>query len=436
MAGMSGDPFEEYLNRLAAGLRTPPARTAEIAAEAEDHLRESAAARRAAGLGEDEAQRAAIAAFGSVRQVVRAHRPSASAYTVAAAMLAWPLLAGYLVLTAALGALLLVAGSPGHGYVLTDIVARDAQGRTFITQARVAIGPLTGQLTAVLGGCLLAGVLLLAAFLLVRRWYSRSGRGLVRVPRGVFPLAAASGLLAFAFADVTGYWPDVLPAPAGTYQLADGGYYAAMLLGFGCVVRALDALAAGPGAGEPVSGRAASAAGYAVATAMKTCQVLGRYLLLTPLLGAVMLSWDTTDGGLQQVGGWTAAAPFTGCVLAGALLLAVQRLTARRCRRAGLAPARPPRWFSLPLVALGLLGLAVGEYAFFVGDVMGQLHVSDAAAALILGSQWAVVISGLGGLVRLLAALAGPLRRRGAHAAGRARPPASPPESGDLAPAG
>ena len=33
---MSGDPIDEYVAALRAGLRTPPARTAEILAEAED----------------------------------------------------------------------------------------------------------------------------------------------------------------------------------------------------------------------------------------------------------------------------------------------------------------------------------------------------------------------------------------------------------------
>jgi hypothetical protein len=432
---MSGDPFEDYLSRLAAGLRTPPARTAEIAAEAEDHLRESAAARRAAGLGEDEAQRAAIAAFGSVRQVVRAHRPSASAYTLAAAMLAWPLLAGYLVLTAVLGGLVLWSDLAG-GRVTTEVFGRNAQGNRVITTTRLAVGPLAGQLAAVIGGCLLAGVLLLTAFLVTRRWYLRSGRGVVRLPRGIFSLAAAVALLAIAFANVTEHLPDVLPVAAGPFQLGYGGYVAAMLLGLGCVIRGLDSLAAGSGAGEPVSGGRASAAGYAAAAAMKTCHVLGSYLLLTALLGAVLLSWDVTGGGLRRAGGLVAVAPFAGCVLAGVLLFAVQRLTGRHCRRTGLVPARPPRRLALPLVALGLLGLALGEYAFYTRDVMGQLHVSDAVGDLILGSQWAVELSGIAAVVRLLAALAGPLRRRGAHAVGRARPAASPPESGDLAPAG
>ena len=70
---MTGDLIAGYLAELRASLRTPPERTAEILAEAEDHLRESVAAGVAIGMTEREAQEAAISAFGPVRAVVRAH---------------------------------------------------------------------------------------------------------------------------------------------------------------------------------------------------------------------------------------------------------------------------------------------------------------------------------------------------------------------------
>ncbi len=65
---------EEYLRQLRASLRTRPEETSRILAEAEDHLRESVAAGRAAGLTETEAAEAAISSFGTVRAVVRAHQ--------------------------------------------------------------------------------------------------------------------------------------------------------------------------------------------------------------------------------------------------------------------------------------------------------------------------------------------------------------------------
>jgi hypothetical protein len=73
VVGMTG-PVEEYLRELQARLRTRPEETSRILAEAEDHLRESVAAGRAAGLTETEAAEAAISSFGTVRAVVRAHQ--------------------------------------------------------------------------------------------------------------------------------------------------------------------------------------------------------------------------------------------------------------------------------------------------------------------------------------------------------------------------
>jgi len=67
-------PVEEYLRQLRASLRTRPEETSRILAEAEDHLRESVAAGRAAGLTETEAAEAAVSSFGTVRAVARAHQ--------------------------------------------------------------------------------------------------------------------------------------------------------------------------------------------------------------------------------------------------------------------------------------------------------------------------------------------------------------------------
>ena len=73
VVGMTG-LVEEYLRQLRASLRTRPEETSRILAEAEDHLRESVAAGRAAGLTETEAAEAAISSFGTVRAVARAHQ--------------------------------------------------------------------------------------------------------------------------------------------------------------------------------------------------------------------------------------------------------------------------------------------------------------------------------------------------------------------------
>jgi hypothetical protein len=73
VASVSEDLIAQYLAELRARLRTPPERTTDMLAEAEDHLREPMAAGLAAGMSEQEAQQAAISAFGSVRTVARAN---------------------------------------------------------------------------------------------------------------------------------------------------------------------------------------------------------------------------------------------------------------------------------------------------------------------------------------------------------------------------
>ena len=91
MSGAAGDLIAGYLAELAAGLRVPPAEAELILAEAEDHLRETAAARLAAGMTEAEAQQAAVASFGPARAVARAHRRPVTAGH--AAMAVWKLAA-------------------------------------------------------------------------------------------------------------------------------------------------------------------------------------------------------------------------------------------------------------------------------------------------------------------------------------------------------
>ena len=70
-----------------------------------------------------------------------------------------------------------------------------------------------------------------------------------------------------------------------------------------------------------------------------------------------------------------------------------------------LAPARLPRGLSLLFAATGLTLLGLAEYWFFRGDVMGQLHVADGIACLVLGSQWAAVLMGAGCALRAVAIL-------------------------------
>ena len=74
MSGAATDLITGYLAELRAGLWVPAAEAELIVAEAEDHLRETAAVGMEIGMTELEAHRAAISSFGPVRAVIRAHR--------------------------------------------------------------------------------------------------------------------------------------------------------------------------------------------------------------------------------------------------------------------------------------------------------------------------------------------------------------------------
>jgi len=84
------DLITKYLDDLGAGLRVPVAEAELILAEAEDHLRETAAAGRETGMTEAAAQQSAISSFGPVGAVVRAHHRRAIT-PGGAAMAAWKL---------------------------------------------------------------------------------------------------------------------------------------------------------------------------------------------------------------------------------------------------------------------------------------------------------------------------------------------------------
>jgi hypothetical protein len=68
------DLIDGYLAELRAGLWVPADEAELILAEAEDHLRETAAVGMEIGMTELEAHQAAISSFGPVRAVIRAHR--------------------------------------------------------------------------------------------------------------------------------------------------------------------------------------------------------------------------------------------------------------------------------------------------------------------------------------------------------------------------
>jgi hypothetical protein len=226
---MPNDPIEEYLEQLRAGLRAAPHEAELILAEAEDHLRETAAAALAAGMTEREAQEAAISSFGSVRAVVRAHadRPgslmrgrTATAVLGDLFLAAWKL--GGVGLTA-IGASGLVVALMNHtlGRAFTG---QPPAGVTF-PQARCAYwlslwpGAHTCAQAATLeassdnvvlrGAAGVAGVALLVTYAAVRYLLRRRGLGPAVLLAGYFPLLAAcvfgTGGLGLALAQLTGF---------------------------------------------------------------------------------------------------------------------------------------------------------------------------------------------------------------------------------------
>jgi hypothetical protein len=154
MSGAAPDLIAGYLEELHAGLRVPAAEADLIAAEAEDHLRETAAAGMAIGMTELEAQQAAISSFGPVRAVVQAHRRR----TVTAggvAMAAWKL-AALLATTVGVGGLagmgiftyLLRSAPGGPGPVLMVLViyaAMAAAGLVLLVARRMTGRRNTGR---------------------------------------------------------------------------------------------------------------------------------------------------------------------------------------------------------------------------------------------------------------------------------------------------
>jgi hypothetical protein len=181
MSGVAPDLIGVYLEELRAGLRVPAAEAELIAAEAEDHLRETAAAGMEIGMTELEAQQAAISSFGPVRAVARAHRRR-TVTAGGAAMAAWKL-AALLATTVGVGGLagmgifayLIRPARPGPGPIPTVVVvyaAMAAGGLVLLATRRLTghrtprRGPLSPGITA---SCFLVASALLWIFGFVLR---------------------------------------------------------------------------------------------------------------------------------------------------------------------------------------------------------------------------------------------------------------------------
>ena len=241
MAGVTGDLIAGYLAELRASLRRlPHERTAEILAEAEDHLRESAAAGVAIGMTQREAQEAAISAFGSVRAVVRAHsrrpRQAAADLVLTGLRLGWT---GMF----AIAASGFVALAMNHLFGRSFVGGTPAPAGTYTAgqcahwlsnwpgagtcgQAAVLEAASDAVSLRVIGGGL-GGLLLLGCYLLAAVYWRRRAPVPV-LPSGFFPLAAAAvftaGALALVVCTFTG---GSFGAPAGPGVFLSGAIVAA-----------------------------------------------------------------------------------------------------------------------------------------------------------------------------------------------------------------
>ena len=195
---MTGDRelIRQYLDELRLSLRIPE--VGRILVEAEDHLREAAAAGTAAGLTETEAQQAAITGFGSVRAIVYAHltrHGRVAAVLADLALALWRVAAFYLLADFGVGLAGLLTTSGAAACIARS---RSCQGMPeATTPAAVTVWAATGA----------AGVALLAAYFLVRRFQRRRGRVWSVPLGGYFPLAATVVSVAVGvgllFADTT-----------------------------------------------------------------------------------------------------------------------------------------------------------------------------------------------------------------------------------------
>jgi hypothetical protein len=223
------DRIEEYLSDLRRSLELAPAEAELVVAEAEDHLRETAACGLATGMTEHEAQLAAISAFGSVTAVVRAHASRPAGFIngrTPAAILGDLILAGWKLA----GTGLIAVGVSGLVVLLMNV----AFGRAFTGQAPASVSfpradcaywmslwpgarscaaahmlEASSDAVVLRAGAGVLGAALLVAYGIVRYLQRRRGRGPVVVLAGYFPLLAAGvfggGALVLALAQLTGF---------------------------------------------------------------------------------------------------------------------------------------------------------------------------------------------------------------------------------------
>ncbi|HMD25753.1 MAG TPA: hypothetical protein VKH61_16770 [Streptosporangiaceae bacterium] len=332
MSGAAPDLIAGYLEELYAGLRVPAAEAELIAAEAEDHLRETAAVGMEIGMTELEAQQAAISSFGPVRAVARAHRRR-TVTVGGAAMAAWKL-AALLATTVGAGGLagmgiftyLLRSAPGGPGPVPTVLVvyAAMAAGGLVLLAARRLTGhgapgqdPLSPGVTA---SCFLVASALLEVFGFLLRPAPAAPQG---------PTGPCSFVCHFGSGPAPGSGPGPGAGPVLTVLVV----YAAMAAG-GLVLLAARRLTGHRTTGRDRLSPGATASCFLLASAPLATLIVrlivsGRGMPIAP---AITLSWATP----LSAGSVSAAPLVAGAVVAGCLAVAAGyglQAALRRARR-------------------------------------------------------------------------------------------------------
>ena len=332
MSGVAADLIAGYLENLYAGLRVPAAEAELIAAEAEDHLRETAAAGIAVGMTELEAQQAAISSFGPVRAVVRAHRRR-TVTAGGAAMAAWKLTA-LLATTVGVGGLAGMGiftyllrsapGGPGPVPPVLVVYAAMAAGGLVLLATRRLTGPGTPGRDPLSPGVTASCFLLASALLGIFGFLLRSAPA---APRG--PTGPCSYVCNVSSGPAPGSGPGPGVGPVLTVLVV----YAAM------AAAGLVLLAARRLTGHRITGRdrlspGATASCFLLASAPLAALIV-RFIVsgvAMPIAPAISVSWMTP----LSAGSVSAAPLVSGAVVAGCLAVAAGyglQATLRRARR-------------------------------------------------------------------------------------------------------
>ncbi len=334
MSGVAPDLIAGYLEELYTGLRVPAAEAELIAAEAEDHLRETAAAGIAIGMTELEAQEAAISSFGPIRAVVQAHRRR-TVTAGGAAMAAWKL-AALLATTVGAGGLAGMGiftyllrsapGGPGPVPTVAVVYAAIAAGGLVLLATRRLTGhrtprrdPLSPGVTA---SCFLVASALLGIFGFVLRVAPAPPRG----PTGPCSFVC----------NVGGPAPASGPGPGAGPVLMVLVLYAAMAAA-GLVLLAARRLTGHRTTGRDRMSPGATAISFLLASAPLVA-LIARFIVTgrgMPIAPALSESWTTP----LSAGSVSAAPLVSGAVVAGCLAMAagygLQAVLSRARRRPG-----------------------------------------------------------------------------------------------------